>query len=126
MLSERRELLDSADMVAAFAADMSEFLRTSELTETRAFVRSFVKEVEVVPGKATIIYTIPTPSDSPIRGADTAEVALNGGVMNSVHSGGPGWTRTNDLGLISGLVKNQPKSGHFSYKMPGALPPFWE
>ena len=51
MLSERRELLDSADMVAAFAADMSEFLRTSELTETRAFVRSFVKEVEVVPGK---------------------------------------------------------------------------
>ncbi len=97
MLSERRELLDSADMVAAFAADMSEFLRTSELTETRAFVRSFVKEVEVVPGKATIIYTIPTPSDSPIRGADTAEVALNGGVMNSVHSGGRYWTRTSDL-----------------------------
>ena len=100
VLAERRELLDSADMVAAFAADMSQFLRTSELTETKAFVRSFVKEVEVAPGKATIVYTIPTPADSRIGGADTAEVALDGGVMNSVQRGGPGWTRTNDLSLI--------------------------
>ena len=126
VLAERRELLDSADMVAAFAADMSEFLRTSELTETKAFVRSFVKEVEVVPGRATIVYTIPTPQDSPIGGGDTAEVALDGGVMNSVQRGGPGWTRTNDLGLIRGFVENQPKSGPFRYKMPGALPPFLE
>ena len=29
-----------------------------------------------------------------------AEVALNGGVRSTVQSGGPGWTRTNDLGLI--------------------------
>ena len=92
VLAERRELLDSADMVAAFAADMSEFLRTSELTETKAFVRSFVKEVEVVPGRATIVYTIPTPQDSPIGGGDTAEVALDGGVMNSVQRGGPDLT----------------------------------
>ena len=35
VLAERRELLDSADTIAAFAQDMSEFLRTSELTETR-------------------------------------------------------------------------------------------
>ena len=88
VLVKRRELLDSTDTIAAFAADMSAFLRTSELTETKAFVRSFVREIEVVPGKATIIYTIPTPSDSPIGGADTAEVVLNGGVMNSVHGGG--------------------------------------
>ncbi len=94
VLAERRELLDSADMVAAFAADMSEFLRTSELTETKAFVRSFVKEIEVAPGKATIVYTIPTPSDSPIGGADKAEVALNGDVMNSVQRGGPDWTKS--------------------------------
>ena len=40
---------------------MSEFLRTSELTETRAFVHSFVKEILVQPGKASIIYAIPTP-----------------------------------------------------------------
>ena len=59
VLAQRRELLDSADTIAAFAADMGEFLKTSELTETKAFVRSFVKEVLVRPGGATIIYTIP-------------------------------------------------------------------
>ncbi len=59
VLAQRRELLDSADTIAAFAADMSQFLRISELTETKAFVRSFVKEVLVRPGGATILYTIP-------------------------------------------------------------------
>ena len=52
---------DSTDSIATFAAKMSEFLKTSELTGTRAFVRSFVKEIEVRPGKAAIVYSIPTP-----------------------------------------------------------------
>ena len=94
VLAERRELLDSADVVAAFAADMSEFLRTSELTETKAFVRSFVKEVLVRPGGATIIYSIPTPEDSPIGGADAAEIALGGGVRSMGYGGGAGGDRT--------------------------------
>ena len=59
LLAEQRKFLDSADTIAAFAAEMSEFLKTSELTETRAFVHSFIKEVEVKPGKAAIVYTIP-------------------------------------------------------------------
>ena len=100
LLTERRQFLDSADTIATFAADMSEFLRTSELTQTKAFVHSFVKEIEVRPGSASIVYTIPTPEDSPMGGADAAEIALNGGVMNSVCHGGPSWTRTTDLSLI--------------------------
>ena len=100
LLSDRRQFLDSADTIAAFAAEMSEFLKSSELTETKAFVRSFVKEIVVKPGRAAIVYTIPTPDDSPAGGADAVEIALNGGVMNSVRHGGPGWTRTIDLGLI--------------------------
>ena len=72
MLADRRVVLDSADTIAAFAQEMGEFLKTSELTETRAFVNSFVKEVVVRPGKAAVIYTLPTPEDSPIRGGDTA------------------------------------------------------
>ena len=66
LLKERRQLLDSADTIAAFAEDMSDFLKKSELTETKAFVHSFVKKIEVKPGKATIVYSIPTPEDSPI------------------------------------------------------------
>ena len=91
LLSERRQFLDSADTIATFAAEMSEVLKTSELTETRAFVHSFVKEVEVKPGRAAIVYSIPTPEDSPIGGADAAEVALNGRVRSTVQSGGPKW-----------------------------------
>ena len=92
LLSDRRQFLDSTDTIAAFAADMSEFLKTSELTETKAFVRSFVKEIVVKPGRAAIVYSIPTPDDSPAGGADAVEIALNGRVMNSVRHGGPGWT----------------------------------
>ena len=101
LLKERRQLLDSADTIATFAEEMSDFLKTSELTETRAFVHSFVKEVQVKPGKAAIIYSIPTPDDSPIGGADAAEIALNGRVMNSVLPGGPGGTRTFTQSVIS-------------------------
>ena len=61
----------------------------SELTETKAFIRSFVKEVTVRPGKATIHYTIPTPMDNGIGGADIAEIALSRQVMKSVHLGTP-------------------------------------
>ena len=94
LLAERRQFLDSADTIATFAADMSEFLKTSELTQTKAFVHSFVKEIEVRPGSASIVYSLPTPEDSPIGGASAAEIALNGGVMNSVCYGGAGGTRT--------------------------------
>ena len=92
ILAERRVMLDSADTIATFAADMSEFLKTSELTETKAFVRSFVKEIEVKPGRAAIVYSIPTPQDSPIGGANAVEVALNGGVRSTVRHGGPFFT----------------------------------
>ena len=89
LLKDRRQFLDSADTIATFAEDMSAFLKTSELTQTRAFVHSFVKEIEVKPGKAAIVYSIPTPEDSPIGGADAAEIALTGRVRSSVRDGGP-------------------------------------
>ena len=89
MLAERRAVLDSADTIAAFAEEMSEFLKTSELTETRAFVKSFVKEVLVKPGRAAVIYSLPMPDDSPIGEADTAELALGERVIASGRSGGP-------------------------------------
>ena len=91
MLEQRRVTLDRMETITAFAKDMSEYLRTSELTETRSFIRSFVKEIQVKPGRATIHYTIPTPEDSPIGGGDADELVLDGGiVMSTVQNGGPG------------------------------------
>ena len=94
LLAERRQFLDSADVIASFAEEMSEFLKTSELTETRAFVHSFVEEIEVKPGRAAIVYSIPTPEDSPIGGGDVAEIVLNGGVRSTVRHGEPARIRT--------------------------------
>ena len=104
VLSERRALLDRADTIAAFAADMSEYLRTSELTETRAFIQSFVKEIQVSPGNASIIYTIPMPEDSPIGASDATELALNERVMNTIRVSGPPGGRTRNLGIKSPLL----------------------
>ena len=48
----------------AFAQDMGEYLKTSELSWSRALIRSFVKEIEIPPGKATIQNSTPVPEDS--------------------------------------------------------------
>ena len=102
-LSERRALLDRVDTIAAFARDMSAFLRTSELTETRSFIRSFVKEIQVRPGKASIIYTIPMPEDSPIGASESAELALNERVMNTIRVSGPTCTELRTFRLVVSL-----------------------
>ena len=96
-LADRRQLLDSEDMIAAFAEEMSDFLLTSELTETRAFLRTFIQRIEVSPGRAVIHYTIPMPEDSPIGRSDRAELGLEGGVRKSVRVGGDRGTRTPGL-----------------------------
>ena len=92
LLVQRRVTLDKVETITAFAEDMSEFLKTSQLTESRAFIRSFVKEISVRPGRATIHYSIPTPEDNSIAGRDAAEIALKGPVCSTVHVGGPEYT----------------------------------
>ena len=96
-LSERRDALADVDTITAYAKDMSQFLATSELTESKAFIRSFVKEIAVAPGAATIRYTIPMPQDSPLRGGKAEQVDLGGPVLSTVKSGGRYWIRTSDL-----------------------------
>ena len=65
ILAVRMQGLGDEETIAAYVKEMSDFLMESELTETRAFIRSFVKEIGVVPGKATIRYTIPVSQSTP-------------------------------------------------------------
>ena len=88
LLSERREVLDDVDTITAYAHEMRDFLLKSDLTESRAFVRSFVKEIDVAPGSAVIRYSIPMPEDSRIPGRDVEEIALVEPVLSTVHYGG--------------------------------------
>ena len=88
VLSQRREVLDDVETITAYAQDMSVFLNESELTERRAFIESFVKEIVVQPGNALLRYTIPMPEDSPIGDSDAEELALHAPVLSTVKSGG--------------------------------------
>ena len=94
MLSHRRVVLDDVDTITAYAQDLNTYLRESELTERRAFIESFVREIVVQPGGALVRYTIPMPEDSPIGGKDTEEMALHSPVLSTVKSGGPDWTKS--------------------------------
>ncbi len=100
ILSQRRVALDDMETIAAYAQDMSEFLNKSELTERRAFIETFVKEIVVVPDNALMRYTIPMPEDSRIPGRNAEDMALNGSVLSTVKNGGPGKIRTSDLSFI--------------------------
>ncbi len=86
-LAQRQVLLDRVDVITAYVREMRDFLRTSNTTESRAFIRSFVKAIAVKPGTATIRYTIPTPTDGPIAGRDAVEISLPEDVRNTVAVG---------------------------------------
>ena len=104
ILSERRAHLDDVKTISAYAKDMRDFLNESELTERRAFIESFVKEIIVMPGDALMRYTVPMPDDSLIPGRATEKVALNGSVLSTVHDGGPPGIRTQNLRIKSPLL----------------------
>ena len=89
VLAQRRKVLDDVNTIAAYAKDMKDFLNESELTERRAFIQSFIKEIVVVPGDALLRYTVPMPDDSSIPGRAAEKVALNGSVLSTLPDGGP-------------------------------------
>ncbi len=94
ILADRREVLDDVETIAAYARDMQDFLEESDLTERRAFIESFVKEIVVTPDDALLRYTVPMPEDSIVPGGATEKVALDGAVLPIVKNGGPDWTKS--------------------------------
>ena len=100
-LAQRRKVLDDVNAVNSYAREMKDFLEESELTERRAFIATFVKEILVVPGDALMRYTVPTPNDSLAPGKVTEKVALPDAVLSTVQVGGPPSTtrRKSDIGF---------------------------
>ncbi len=93
-LGQRRKVLEQVETIAAYAQDMSRFLKKSGLTERRTFIESFVKEIVVTPDNALMRYTVPMPEDSLAPGMSAEDMALNGSVLSTVPVGGAGGTRT--------------------------------
>ena len=98
-LAQRRKVLDDANAIAAYAREMKDFLEESELTERRAFIETFVKEILVVPGDALLRYTVPMPDDSMVPG---------NAILSTVHDGGPSGTvlQTLETGTYKGAHMN--------------------
>ncbi len=90
MLSQRRVVLDDVETITAYAQDLSQFLNESELTERRAFIETFVKEILVMPGDTLMRYTVPMRNDSLAPGKATDKVALPDAVLSTVQVGGGG------------------------------------
>ena len=95
MLSERREVLDDVETITTYAQDLSVFLNESELTERRAFIGSFVKEIVVMPGNAVVRYTVPMPNDGVTRESAS--------VLDFVQSGPVDRDRTSHGGVNSSV-----------------------
>ena len=76
--------------MAANASEVGDFLITNELTESKAFIRSFVNEIVVCPGSGEHSLCDTYAPDSILRGGDAAEVALREPVLSTVPLGW-GW-----------------------------------
>ena len=94
-LANRPAPLDDAK-IAAYAQEMGEFLLQTELTGTKAFIRSFVEEIAVAPGQAIIRYAMPMPEDSPIGRKEFEVVRIGDPVLVTVHDGWGSRIRTWD------------------------------
>ena len=83
-IKEHRERKERLEDAAADARAM--------LSQRRAFIESFVKEIVVMPGDALMRYAVPMPNDGPFAGRATEKMALDGSVLSTVHDGGPNKT----------------------------------
>ena len=78
ILSQLRTIRDDVATITATALDMTEYPEKSELPERKAFVKTFIRDIVVMPGKATIHYKVPIVKDSPNLEGDSEELDLAG------------------------------------------------
>ena len=78
ILSQRRAIRDDVATTTARARDMPEFPEKTGLPGRKAFVETFVRDIVVMPGKATIHYKVPVVKDSPNSEGDSEDLDLAG------------------------------------------------
>ena len=78
-LSDRHIELASPEILGQFVNDLRKLLTVSEITEKKAFIRSFVQDIKVIGDEATLTYAMP------LNGLIEQKI----GVLPIVHYGGP-------------------------------------
>jgi len=79
-MSDRKVELADLETISYYIDDLHDLLKEGSLTERRAFIKSFIKEVRVIDGDAILSYSIPI---LPEKAAIEKE-----GVLPSVQYGG--------------------------------------
>ena len=79
----------SVFLLPAYAKEMGEFIRTSDLTKSKAFLHSFVTNISVKGHEAVIHYMVPVPDDSPISQTNTGEIDLGADFRSTAWSNIP-------------------------------------
>ena len=97
--SVAQEYIDEAE--SGRIADRPQFRKM--LDEASAPDAPF-KEIQISPGKAPIVYTIPMPEESPIGASDATKLALNERVMNTICVSGAEGSRTPDLRIANAAL----------------------
>jgi site-specific DNA recombinase len=69
--------------VKSYANNLKELLEESDIVESKAFLRSFIKRIDIINDKAVIKYSLPLPNE---------EVTQTIGVLPMVTLGGAGVT----------------------------------
>ena len=88
MVVRNVELVD-LEMVKTYAEDLKTLLEEAELTERKAFLRPFIKRIDIKEEQVVVHYNLPLPqSKISIREA---------GVLPIITPGGAGGIRTPDL-----------------------------
>ncbi len=92
---EKYEPINSTDIdtLKVYVGGLREILGSTEVLRQKAFMKSFIKSIDVSKSNVTIHYTLPM---SPRN-----EYIETVGVLGFKQSGGPFWTRTRDLRVIS-------------------------
>ena len=117
-LARRRRILDRVDTIAAYAKDMGDFLRGGRITQSKAFVRSFVKDIQVSADRAVINYTVPMPEDSPIGTSTKHVVDWKKPVRSTIPHGSAYGIRTRDLRLERAVSLATRRTRHTTERPP--------
>ena len=101
LMGDEAQILDDPDLIVNYAKDIRTYLQEGSVKAVNTICGRFIRTIWFEPGCATIEYSIPIPDGTSEPRAKATKVALKSRVRSTVQTGSGGWTRTNDLRVMS-------------------------
>ena len=101
LMGDEAQILDDPELIVKYAQDIRTYLQDGGTKAVNAICKQFIRTIWFEPRTATIEYSIPIPDGTSEPRVKTTNVALKSRVRSTVGAGSGGWTRTNDLRVMS-------------------------